>query len=319
MSSITSNSGRGSAEEDLHIKLMTLQDMFTSTRPASVLYLRGADEDDPDLYPVRLTSGEPVELVRSDSTDTAGWERNSIKSQTGPPSSLVSPTPSAHSLAGSRRESTMHQQPLQQPTPFGSMSRGNSSEWRNQQQTATMDIQQAPGNPQHLASPPDNQPIKVQTRSPNSGTMSGWIEALGVDQSYKPPEPAIRPVACFYIQPRVAGCTPGDHFYRAVYLYRRTLKDFINAAAAKCNIEPTQVLRTMRISRNGLHILFDDECIRELPEGQDMTADFCEIQPETPTKPTREWDAGPTDIQCDGELSTVENVSSTGYELRLLF
>lgn len=141
-----------------------------------------------------------------------------------------------------------------------------------------------------------------------------------MDQNYKaPPEPAIRPVACFYIQPRVAGRTTSDNFHRAIYLYRKTLKDFSNAAATKCNIEPTQILRTLRISRNGMHILFDDECIRELPEGQDMTAEFCEIQPETPTKPTREWDAGSTDVQCDGELSTVENVSSTGYELRLLF
>ena len=324
MSSVTSNSGRGSAEEDLHIKLMTLQDMFTSTRPASVLYLRGADQDDPDLYPVKL-SGEPQSLVRSESTDTAGWEQQSTQSQNGPPSSLVSPTLSQHSLAGSRRDSTMQQQqqvapPVQQPTPFGGASRVNSSEWRNQPQNAIMDIQPAVGNPQHLASPPDNQPVKVQTRSPNSGTMSGWIEALGVDHNYKPPqERAIKPVACFYIQPRVAGHTTGDNFHRALYLYRRTLKDFINAAATKCNIEPTEVLRTFRVSRNGLHILFDDDCIRELPEGQDMTAEFSEIQPDSPIRPTREWDAGPTDVQCDGDLPTAENVSSTGYELRLLF
>ena len=319
MSSVTSNSGRGSAEEDLHIKLMTLQDMFTSTRPASVLYLRGADEDDPDLYPVKL-SGEPQDLVRTDSTESNGWERQSTLSQTAPPS-LVSPTPSAKSLAGSRRDSTMQPQPAQQqPTPFSGSSRMNSSEWRSQPQTATRDIQLAAANPQHLASPLENQPLKVQTRSPNSGTMSGWIEALGVDQNYAPPsEPAIKPTACFYIQPRVVGRIPSDNFHRAVYLYRRTLKDFTNAAAAKCDIEPTQVLRTVRISRNGLHILFDDGCIRELPEGQDMTAEFSEIQPDTPIRPTREWDAGPTDVQCDGDLTTVENVSSTGYELRLLF
>ena len=185
-----------------------------------------------------------------------------------------------------------------------------------------MDIEPLPtaANPQHLASPPDNQPIKIQTRSPNSGTLSGWVEALDVDQTYQPPtEAAIKPVACFYIQPRVAGRTPSSNFHRAVYVYRRTLKDFVNAAAAKCNIEPTQVLRTLRISRGGLHILFDDDCIAQLPEGQDMTAEFGEIEPETPIKPNREWDAGPTDIQCDGELPTLENVSSTGYELRLLF
>ncbi|KAK3718710.1 hypothetical protein LTR37_004929 [Vermiconidia calcicola] len=319
MSSVTSNNGRGSAEEDLHVKLMTLQDMFTSTRPASVLYLRGADEDDPDVYPVKLSGQPPQELVRMDSGDTTGWERQSINSQAEPPSTMVSPTPSSISLAGSRRESnTLH--PVQQPTPFGGVSRANSNEWRNQPQTATMDLQQSPNNPQYLASPPDNQPIKVQTRSPNTGTMSGWVEALEVDSTYMPPpEPAIKPVACFYVQPRVAGRTSEHNFHRAIYLYRRTLKDFVFAIATKCDIEPTQVLRTLRISRNGLHVLFDDDCIRELPEGQDMTAEFGELQPETPIKPMREWDAGPTDVQCDGDLSTLENVSSAGYELRLLF
>ncbi|KAF7196116.1 Grainyhead-like protein 2-like [Pseudocercospora fuligena] len=305
MTSVTSNGGRGSAEEDLHMKLMTLQDMFTSTRPASVLYLRGEDGDDPDLQPVKLT-GE-IELVRTDSADTS-WERNSDEKG----SSAVSPTPSNNSLIGSRKDSTM-----QQPTPINGPSRVNSNEWRNNPQTATMDIQ--PTIPEQLQSPPDNQPTKVQTRTSDDGTSSGWIEAVGVDHSYRPPpERPVKPVACFFVQPRVAGKT-SDNYYRAIYLMKRSLKEFNNTLAMKCGIEPTQVLRTYRINRDGLHVLFDDECIRELPEGQDMTAEFCEVQPDTPVKPKREWDAGPTDIQCDGDLPTIENVSSTGYELKLLF
>lgn len=319
MSSVTSTGGRGGAEEDLHVKMMTLQDMFTSTRPASVLYLRGADEDDPDLYPVKL-SGEPQALVRTESMESAGWERQS--SQTGPPSSLVSPTPSTNSLSGSRRQSAVQPPTVQQPTPIPGASRVNSGEWRSEPQMATMGLQAIPTtNPQHLASPPDNQqPIKVQTGSQNDGTSSGWIEVKDIDQSYNPPpSPAVKPVACFYIQPRVAGRIASDNFHRAIYLYNRTLKEFVTKAAMKCNLEPTEVLRTIRISRDGLHILFDDDCIRELPEGQDMTAEFRETQPETPSRPMREWDAGPTDVQCDGELPVVQNVSSTGYELRLLF
>lgn len=317
MSSVTSNSGRGSAEEDLHIKLMTLQDMFTSTRPASVLYLRGDPEDDADLYPVKMSS--EIQLIRTDSTESNAWDAQEAQSQDGQASSLESPTPSTKSLSASRRDSSM-QQTLQQPTPLASVSRGNSNEWRKQTQTATADLHPSPSQPQQLASPPDNMPVKIQTRSPHNGTSSGWIEAVGVDQTYQaPPEPAIKPMACFYVQPRIAGQTPTNTFYRAIYLYRRTLKDFVNAIAMKCDIEPTQVLRTIRISRNGLQILFDDECINELPEGQDMTAEFSELHPETPSKPMREWDAGPTDVQCDGDVATVQNVSSTGYELKLLF
>ncbi|KAK0957658.1 hypothetical protein LTR91_021752 [Friedmanniomyces endolithicus] len=307
LSSVTSNGGRGSAEEDLHMKLMTLQDMFTSTRPVSVLYLHGEDSDDPDLYPVKLT-GEPISLVRNDTTESSGWERQSA--QTGPPSTLVSPSPSSHSVAGpDRRDSN-----LQQPTPFGGPSRVNSNEWRSNPQTALVDIKTV--QPQQLGSPPETQPVKIQTRS----SSSGWVEALGVDPSYQAPsERPIKPVACFYVQPRVSGRSPTDNLHRAIYLMQRTLKDFTNALAVKCDIEPTTVLRTVHISRQGLHILFDDDCLRELPEGQDMTAEFHEIQPASPSRMKREWDAGATDLQCDGELLTTQTTSATGYELRLLF
>ncbi|KAK5129778.1 hypothetical protein LTR08_002844 [Meristemomyces frigidus] len=316
MASVTSSGGRGSAEEDLHVKQMTLQDMFTSTRPASVLYLRGDDSDDMDLYPVKI-SGEPISLVRVDTNESSTWERQST--ETGPPSTLVSPSPSHNSLAGCRRDSN-----LQQPTPLASSSRVNSSEWRSNPQLATADIQPAlPVHPQQLSCPPENQAVKIQTRSPN-GAMSGWIEAQGVDLNYQPPpEHPVKPVACFYVQPRIAGQSPTNSYYRAIYLTQRTLRDFNRILATKCNIEPTQILRTIRITRQGLHILLDDECIRALPEGQDMTAEFSEIVPDSPskpdTKPEKEWETGRLAVICDGEIPTIENINSSGYELKLLF
>jgi hypothetical protein len=310
MTSAASQAGRSSAEEDMHMKLMTLQDMFTSTRPASVLYLRGEDGDDPDAHPVKLT-GEMQDLLRNDSVEMAtSWDK---QSGSGPPSSAVSPTPSSNSFLGSRKDAHM-----QQPTPIGGPSRENSNEWRNNTQTATLDIPQS--IPEQLQSPPDNLPTKVQIKSPESGELSGWIEALGVDHGYQPPpERPVKPIASIFVQPRIAGQTPPDNFHRAVYLMKRTLKDFNNALATKCNIEPTQVLRTYRINRDGLHILFDDDCVREMPEGQDMTAEFSEIKADTPIKTKREWDAASTDMQCDGDVISAENVHSTGYELKLLF
>ncbi|KAK0105977.1 hypothetical protein ONS95_004486 [Cadophora gregata] len=50
-------------EEDLSLKLQTIQDMFASTRPVSVLYVRGQEQDDPNLHPIKLT-GEPPDLVK---------------------------------------------------------------------------------------------------------------------------------------------------------------------------------------------------------------------------------------------------------------
>jgi len=98
---------------------------------------------------------------------------------------------------------------------------------------------------------------------------------------------------------------------------QRTLKDLVNGIASKCDLEPTQVLRTLRVNQKGLTILVDNDFVRELPEGQDMTVEVIELRSQSPMK--REWDAGPTDVQVDGDLSTIENVNSSGYELRLLY
>ena len=299
-SSVTNAARGGAAEDDLQMKLMTLQDMFSSTRPASVLYLRGAEEDDPDLHPVKIP-GES-DQVKAEPADNAAWEP-----QSGEDISLVSPTPSNKSIS-SRRDSTL-------PTPYASVSRGDSGEWQAQPQTAIGDIKTA--NPQQLASPPDNQAVKVKTLSAENGSVSGWVEAVGVDHTYQaPPERAVKPVACIYVQPRISGKPSSDNYHRAVYLMNRTYKDFVNAIANKCDIEPTNVIRIVRVSRNGLQVLFDDDCVRELPEGQDMTAEFEAIS-ESPGMVGDAWND--VDLQCDSDLTTLNNVATSGYELRLLF
>lgn len=299
--SAAGNTSRGGAEDDLHMKLLTMQDMFSSTRPASVLYLRGAEQDDPDLHPVKIPGDS--EQVKPELTDNTNWEQ---QSQSGDALSLVSPTPSNKSLSEGRRDSTL-------PTPFGGVSRSNSNEWRAQTQTAIGDLKTA--NPQQLASPPDNQPLKIQTISPDDGAVPGWVEAVGVDSTYQPPpERALKPVACVYVQNTSKPAT--DHYYRAVYLMSRTYKDFINAVASKCDIEPTNILRTVRISRKGLHVLFDDDCVRELPEGQDMAVEFVETA-ESPGLAGDAWND--VDLQCDGDITTLHNIATSGYELRLLF
>jgi len=177
VSSGNSGGAKGSAEDDLQIKLMNLHHMFSSTRPFSVMFLRGAPEDDPDLFPVRLGS-DSADGTKMETIETGNvWDKQSMHS------SIVSPTPSSRSLMSTRHDSHFQ--------PFGPPSRMNSNDWRNQTQTATMDLQSS--NPQHLASPPD-QPVKIGVSSPNSGTLSGWIEALGVDASYQPPaEKPVKP------------------------------------------------------------------------------------------------------------------------------
>lgn len=178
-----------------------------------------------------------------------------------------------------------------------------------------MDLKTA--DAQALASPPLSGPTTVHRSSMRDDSKPGVIEAVDVDESYAaPPERAVKPIACFYVRPRFTGQPSPDHFYRALYLYQRTLKDFERAVAIKFSVEPTSILRTVRVV-NGRSVLFDDDCIVELPEAQDLTAEFTRIDLDTPAKSLRDWNAGPSDVQCDGDISTTQNVNSTGYELRL--
>ena len=309
MSSASDNQGgRAPAEEDLHIKLASLQDMFSSTRPVSVLYLKGEEQDDPDLHPVILGAA-PQELSKIDTNvDAPMWE--APESQTGT-SSVVSPTPSSQSLHSEKRRTTS----FQRPAPFQPPSRMSSNEWRNMPQTATGDLKGMTS----IQGGADV-PTKVQRPYSDDHALSGWIEALGVDQTYQPPpEPMLKPVACFFVQPRFAGRQPDDNYFRAVYLMERTVKELVASIAMKIKLEPTKVTRTIRVNQKGLQILMDDDAVNRIPEQQDMTAEFHEIGTPPVHAMKREWDAGPTDIQVDGDISVTENVHSTGYELRLLF
>jgi hypothetical protein len=309
MSSASDNQGgRAPAEEDLHIKLASLQDMFSSTRPVSILYLKGEEQDDPDLHPVIL-GASPQELSKLDTNvDAPMWEAPESQTAT---SSVVSPTPSSQSLHSEKRRTTS----FQRPVPFQPPSRMSSNEWRNMPQTATGDLK-------GMASIQGGAdvPTKVQRPYSDDHALSGWIEALGVDQTYQPPpEPMLKPVACFFVQPRFAGRQPDDNYFRAVYLMERTVKELVASIAMKIKIEPTKVTRTIRINQKGLQILMDDDAVNRIPEQQDMAAEFHEIGTPPVHGMKREWDAGPTDIQVDGDISVAENVHSSGYELRLLF
>ncbi|KAK8226119.1 CP2 transcription factor family protein-like protein [Phyllosticta capitalensis] len=301
MSSASSTGARPPAEEDLHLKLATLQDMFTSTRPASVLYLRGEELDDPDVHPVHLSGDAPgPELKRVDTGDSTMWDRQSAHN-----SSVVSPTPSSQSVnSGDRHGSTFHS--------FPPPSRMGSNDWRNMPQTATGDLNSFSGHTSNL-------PIKVQ-RKTGDKALNDWIDAVGVDYSYQsPPERLIKPaVACFYIQPRAFGKPAEDNYYRAVYLMQRNLRELVNAIANKCQVEPNRVIRAVRILESKpFPVLLDDQTVLEIPEGQDMVAEFQELHAESPMK--REWDSGPSDIQVDGDVGAVESSTTSGFELRLYY
>ena len=252
--------GRPAAEDDLHMKLATMQDMFSSTRPASVLYLKGYEQDDPDAFPVSLP-GEPSDLTKLNPTDRrTSWDRKLSGDSTPTTASTVSPTPSSHSNPPQSRAKGSAFQP---PTPMTIPTTESSESWQ----------QLTNPNCSNFSEPT----VKVQKTGDDS--IPDWIDAFGVDPSYQaPPERAIKPIACFYVLIKISGINPEDDCYRAVYLMERSVRDLINSIAKKCGVEPAQVTRIIRINPKGLKIMVDDEVVRELPEGQDMIVDFTEVE-----------------------------------------
>lgn len=292
--------GRPAAEEDLHIKLTTMQDMFTSTRPVSVLYLKGYEQDDPDVFPVALP-GELTTLSNLANLDRKkSWERKG-SGETTPTNSAVSPTPSSHSMPSDCKPKD--HSVFQQPTTF-EPAQHYSNDWDHLTNFSNPDF-----------SGFSESAVKIQKTHEDS-SLQPWIEACGVDPTYKAPlERACKPIACFYVLIKVPGNAPENDYYRAVYLTERSVKDLITNIAIKCGVLPTQITRTLRINPKGLKIVVDDEVVRELPEGQDMIVEFAEIEAVTSFK--EEASSGtPTPKASDRPMP---NINIGALEMRLAF
>ncbi|KAL4786201.1 CP2 transcription factor-domain-containing protein [Aspergillus varians] len=246
--SISSQDGTGktSVAEDLHEKLALLQDMFSSTRPISLLGLRGDEQDDPDLYPVQLPEN-----------------RDFIKKE-----------------SGDGRQTSLDTSTIQEVSPTTShMSINSPCIPPNSLQTKLF---RDPEYSQQSSEAPDNKgflkhPIKVQkVPSGNGGTSMGYIEAVDIDPTYRPPvERQPKPIACFYVRfPKTD--QEQDDYYRAVYLTERTVRDLMEKISMKQRIDPQRIMRVLIVKENGLRIMVDDDVVRELPDGQDMVAEISE-------------------------------------------
>lgn len=296
-SSASSGGGRQPIEEDLHLKLQAMQDMFTSTRPVSILYLRGTEQDDPDLHPVSLV-GEPFDLTKVDSRGGAIWQQRS-SDNSGGTSSLISPSSSSMSLRSQGLGNP--------PGPNG------SAQWSEFHNFNPAEVHSA--TPHQLASPPDQ--VTKLAKMDDTGNLSGWIEALGVDPSYKPPvvDSSIKPVACFYIQRRDVAQPDKHEYYRAIYLLERTLKAFTSCIAAKWNLDANKILRIVHVTERGFDVEMDDDVIRELAEGQDLTMEVTTLKNTPISELKSEWDMT---IDSDNTGITPD-IPSEGYEIRLTY
>lgn len=152
--SSATGSTRSFVDDDVSAKLSMLQDMFTSTRPVSVLYLKGGEMDDPDLHPVTLPSEGQDDTVWSARRPSHASIESSNNS-----SSFVSPAPSSISLSS-------HAGDL-----LANPDTQNWAAYHNANKQVTN------GN---------SQPTRIKT-SNDDNALSGWIEAIGIDPSYVPP------------------------------------------------------------------------------------------------------------------------------------
>ncbi|KAL7272475.1 hypothetical protein RUND412_004717, partial [Rhizina undulata] len=285
MSSASSVGGGRSQEEDTNAKLASMQDMFTSTRPVSVLYLRGSELDDPDLQPVHLP-GEIQEM-----TDDVWVRRRSSVATTA--SSFVSPTPSSASLSSRHGDNYAPDRRDWEARGFQSMPHHNGTSHMN------ADI-----------------PVRIKTTN-EAGTLSGWIEAIGIDSSYNPPPERPKANMCIYILPLLLNQPQQSPYHRAVYLQRRTADCLTTSIASKCGIDPSSVVRTVRVNSRGLSIFVDDDFVREMSEGQDMKVQALEISDEIPFSPATsgDWGSPENGSGLDGDMKG----SNHGWELRLLY
>lgn len=302
-SASSSGGGRPPAEEDLHFKLQSMQDMFTSTRPISVLYLRGDSPDDPDLHPVALV-GEPLDLTKVDSKDSAAWRHRLSGSSVisgAETSTLVSPSASSLSLQSLAATGSHAAQPYPPPSPWMDVKAPLPGA---QAETAL-----------HIAQPPD-QLTQVPRRMPNPAGPNAWIDAMEVDAAYQAPaETQPKPVACFYILHQDNAQPAKRDYHRAVYLMRRSLQDFIHAIASKWNIDGSKVARVLHVLPRGLQVAVDDDVIRELAEGQDLILEICRL--DAPQNVKSEWT--PAVDAVDSTSDVTQESSTTTYELRLIF
>lgn len=153
-------------------------------------------------------------------------------------------------------------------------------------------------------------------KTDGAGNLSGWIEALGVDPSYRPPpEREVRPVACVYVVQQEGGDGRRGP-YRAVYLFQRTSAELKGRVAAKWDVDPGLIVGMTRVMPGGMEVEMDDDVVREVAEGQDMVLEVVETGSAVKTEWEMMIDTGDGEGEVDGE---VEGQKGRGYELRFHF
>ncbi|KGO72977.1 CP2 transcription factor [Penicillium italicum] len=171
--------------------------------------------------------------------------------------------------------------------PIQLLGDGDSPHYSNMSRSSTRELESIMPSPPNTntssSNSPPTQALRLRKcpttiqRVPSANQVSrGFIEAVGVDLTYRPPaERPPKPIACFYV--RFAGnekCS--EDYYRAIYLTERTVRDLVNQITKKYHIDPMRISNIMHTHEKGMRVIIDDDVVRQLPEGQDMIVDISE-------------------------------------------
>jgi hypothetical protein len=99
---------------------------------------------------------------------------------------------------------------------------------------------------------------------------------------------------------------------------QRTVKDLIYNISRKFDIDPHRVTQVIHVNSRGVHIMVDEDMVRELPEGQDMIVEFVPVQTDRPVN--QEFiTLAITEAMVDGEIIPAEVWISDPLEMWLNF
>jgi hypothetical protein len=246
--------GKVLLEDDLQAKLATMQAMFSSAHSVSIFGLCGEELDDPDLYPIQLSSdGDSPQYVNISRSSTRELEAiMPSPPDTNTPSSNSPPT---RSLGLGNRQTTI------QRIPGGDQVSGSFIE------AVGVDLTYRP--------PAEYPPKPGELSSITLSSISLLI---------------IFAVACFYVQ-IAENAKRSEDFYRAIYLKERTVQDLARQITENYRIDPMRISNIMHAHEKGMRVIVDDDVVRQLPEGQDMILDISETPnlngsaPGTPVSP----------------------------------
>jgi hypothetical protein len=96
----------------------------------------------------------------------------------------------------------------------------------------------------------------------------------------------------------------------------RTVRDLINGISHKFQIDPLRVTQVTHVNSKGLHIIVDEDVVRELPEGQDMLVEFAPVPTDFGLKHEFANPAA-SEIMVDGMIDPLDTTISDPLEMWL--